>query len=379
VREDTGDAGLRFAFLNRMRVGINVAVLSGRLTGVGCYVLCLVQALARVAKDIEWVLLGADPAVDSIPQAENIQILRARGLAGARGVAWQQWVLPRWALRAGVQILHCPDYHRPVFSPVPVVNTIHDLSFYPPPPFLPLFKRTVKGMLARVAIERSVALVADSHFTRQEILKRFHIDPRRITVIHLAATEVSDQPREKAGRPFILFVGTLESRKNVTSLIKAFTSLRARGRIAHRLVLVGQRGWGWPKIRASIESSPFRDEIELVGYASRDEVVRFYRSADLFVFPSLYEGFGIPVLEAMACGTPVVCSRAASLPEVAGDAAEFFDPYNVEDLAAAIERVLECREYQATLRRKGKERAKRFSWDECARRHCEVYREVVQR
>jgi glycosyltransferase involved in cell wall biosynthesis len=363
-----------------MRVGVNSAVISGRMTGVGYHALSLVRALARVGKGIEWVLMGADPATDSLPRADNIQIIGADHLpGGARRAIWQQWTLPRLVTRAGVDLLYCPDYSRPIFCGTPVVNTIHDLSFYSSsPPFLPMASRLWKGSLARVAIARSTRLIVDSNFIRDELLQRFRVDPQRVTVINLAAEELPDQPRQRADRPFLLFVGTQEARKNLVTLIKAFTALRANGRIPHRLVLVGQPGYGWPQIEAAIATSPFHNDIEVRGYETRQEVLRLYRSADLFVFPSLYEGFGLPLLEAMACGAPVACARAASLPEVAGDAAEYFDPQSSEDMAAAIERVVQSPEVQESLRRKGRERLKQFSWDECARRHCEVFREVVE-
>ena len=363
-----------------MRVGVNAAVISGRMTGVGYHALSLVRAFARVGKDVEWVLIGADPSTNSLPHAENIRIEGAERLpGGARRALWQQWTLPRLATRAGVDLLYCPDYSRPIFSGVPLVNTIHDLSFYASsPPFLPLASRLWKGSLARVAIRRSTRLVVDSNFIRDELLQRFDLDPMRVTVIHLAAEDFPGELRQKAACPFLLFVGTLETRKNLMTLIRAFTALRASGRIPHRLVLVGQPGYGWGEISAAIADSPSRDHIEVRGYETRPEVLRLYRSADLFVFPSLYEGFGLPLLEAMAGGAPVACARAASLPEVAGDAAEYFDPGSSADMAAAIERIVGSPEVQESLRRKGRERLKLFSWDECARRHCEVFREVVE-
>lgn len=363
-----------------MRVGVNVAVTRGQITGVGYYTLCLVRALARVGEGIEWVLIGADPSDPLIPRGANIELVGGKRLAsGARRAAWQQWALPRLAARAGARLLHCPDYSRPVRCPIPVVNTIHDLSFYScSPPFLPLSTRVFKGALARLAIRRSARLIVDSDFVREEIVLRFRTDPQRIAAIHPAVEDGAEQPRETASCPFLLFVGTLEARKNLVTLVKAFTLLRGSHRTTHRLILVGKAGWGWREIQTAIETSPFRNDIEVRGYVSRQEVLRLYRSADLFVFPSWYEGFGFPILEAMACGAPVACSRAASLPEVAGDAAEFFDPGSPDDMAAAIERVLQSSERREILQRKGRERAGQFSWDECARRHCQVFRDLLQ-
>jgi glycosyltransferase involved in cell wall biosynthesis len=363
-----------------MRIGVNAAVISGQMTGVGYYALSLVRALARVGQEIEWVLMGADSSTGLLPAGANIQLIGAGQFWGRAGrAAWQQWALPNLAARSEVDLLYCPDYTRPIQCAVPVVNTIHDLSFYSSsPPFMPLPSRLWKGALAGMAIRRSAQLIAVSEFTRAEILRRFPIDPRRVETIHEGAEELPPQAQERANRPFLLCVGTLEARKNLATLVRAFTALRANGRTAHRLVLVGKPGYRATEIRSAIAASAFRDDIEVRGYETRLEVLRLYRSADLVVFPSLYEGFGIPLLEAMACGTPVVCSRAASLPEVAADAAEYFDPANTEDLALAIERVLLSPERQEWLRRKGRDRLKQFSWDECARRHCRLFREVSQ-
>jgi glycosyltransferase involved in cell wall biosynthesis len=363
-----------------MRIAINSAVISGQMTGVGYHALSLARALGRVGQNVEWFLIGADPSVTGLPCGDNIQIMGGDGLAGGPHRAlWQQWTLPRLAARAGVDLLYCPDYSRPVRCAVPVVNTIHDLSFYSSsPPFLPLPSRLWKGALARLAIERSARLVAVSEFTRTEILRRFPIDRQRVEVIHEAAEELPAQSREQPRHPFVLFVGTLETRKNLVTLIEAFTALRRKGHIAHRLILVGKTGYGGQRIHSAIAASPFRSEIEVRGYETQPELLRLYRCADLFVFPSVYEGFGLPLLEAMRCGTPVVCSRAASLPEVAGDAAEYFDPASAEQMSATIERVLLSPDLQDALRQKGRERVKQFSWDECARRYCQLFRETMQ-
>jgi glycosyltransferase involved in cell wall biosynthesis len=189
-----------------------------------------------------------------------------------------------------------------------------------------------------------------------------------------AAAEASGLAQRQ---PYLLFVGTLECRKNLVGLVQAFSRLKVKRKIPHRLVLAGQKGWGWKEIQRAIPTHPFAQEVDVPGYLPREEVLRLYRGADVFIYPSLYEGFGFPVLEAMAAGVPVACSRAASLPEVAGEAAEFFDPYSIEEMTAALERVLESPERQAELRRKGAERVRHFSWEECARRHCHVYREYA--
>lgn len=369
-----------------MRVGINVAVLSSPLTGVGYYALYLLRALVRVGEDFEWVFIGVDPSKKLAPSGERVQHFPASKLTGIRRVLWQQLVLPRLAFQSRVDVLHCPDFSRPLRVGTPVVNTIHDLTFLDPQSPIPFVKRNYKKSLAQFAITHSARLIAVSEFTRSEILRRFAIDESRVTVIHngfeagqpSGPDSASEVPGSVRRSPYLLFVSTLERRKNAARLVQAFSYLKVKRRIPHRLVLVGQKGWGWAEIRRAIEASPVAHEVELPGYLPREEVLRLYRNADVFIYPSVYEGFGFPVLEAMAAGTPVACSRVASLPEVAGEAAEFFDPYSVEDMAAALERVLESPERQAELRRKGAERVRHFSWEECARRHCQVYKEVFE-
>lgn len=360
-----------------MRVGIDVSMLGSRVTGIGRYILSLSQALGRVGKDAEWVFLGSNPSLEELPNGKNVLAVPAIGLAGARRAIWMQTVLPGLTRRYRLDVLHCPDFSRPVSSPVPVVNTIHDLAFYASQPFFSWRKRLYKRGLCRLTLSRSDKIIAVSNFTRDEILRRFRIDPGKVVVVHNGVDVPVGGASSEARSLYLLYVGTLETRKNIVTLVEAFNSLRGRGRIPHRLVLAGQPGFGWGEIQSAIRRSPYRGEIESRGYLTPDEIVRLYRSADLFIYPSCYEGFGFPVLEAMSWEVPVVCSRAAALLEVAGDAAEFFEPSSADDLAAAIERVTGSADRRAILKQKGSERVKQFPWDQCALRHCEVYRSVL--
>jgi glycosyltransferase involved in cell wall biosynthesis len=178
-------------------------------------------------------------------------------------------------------------------------------------------------------------------------------------------------------RPYLLYVGTLKPHKNIPTLIRAFALLRGRKQVEQQLLIVGDDP-RWKEGLVSLCSQlGIAGHVSFFPHVAHAILPQVYAGADLMVMPSFIEGFGLPVLEAMACGTPVVCSRVASLPEVAGDAAEYFEPTSVEDLAAAMEGVLSSTERQAELRRRGLERVKLFSWEECARRHCEVYRNLL--
>ena len=206
------------------------------------------------------------------------------------------------------------------------------------------------------------------------------IEQEKVTVIRNGVDPCFNQlalapahVRERYGLPphFLLFVGTIEPRENLERLIAAFNLVAPK--IKHTLVIVGARGWKTSPIYGAASASPFRDRILFTGLVDDGDLPAVYNLADAFVYPSVYEGFGIPVIEAMACGTPVVTSNVSALPEVAGDAALLIDPFDVRGLAGAMERIVHDEPLRATLRAKGLERAKRFSWDTSARKSCSAF------
>jgi glycosyltransferase involved in cell wall biosynthesis len=232
---------------------------------------------------------------------------------------------------------------------------------------------------------KAVCLIANSEFTKKQIVEHLGIPASKVVVTYLGVTDhFRPHDRKQAvlrissllglDRPYVLFVGNLKPHKNVKTLIHAFSRVCAHGGFHHQLVILGDdRKWKAGLVNECAKLG-IDAHVLFAPHVPDEDLPWVYGAAELLVMPSLIEGFGLPVLEAMACGTPVVCSRAASLPEVAGDAAEYFEPTSAEDLAATLERLLGSRELQETLRRKGLERVKLFSWEECARRHCRVYR-----
>jgi glycosyltransferase involved in cell wall biosynthesis len=222
-----------------------------------------------------------------------------------------------------------------------------------------------------------------SEATKQDLMRHCRVDGQKVRVIYNGVserfhplTESLDSVRLRYNLPerFVLFVGTVEPRKNLARLVEAFN--RVGRKIAHSLVVVGAKGWKTSPIYREIGRSPLRDRIHVTGFVADGDLPAVYNLADAFVYPSLYEGFGIPVVEAMACGTPVVTSDVSALPEVAGDAAVLVDPLDVAQLAEAIERVLHDETLREMLRAKGIERAKRFSWDASAAKVVQCFREV---
>lgn len=362
----------------RIRIGLNISAAYGNFGGIGNYAFQLARHLPLVAQEVEWVFFGPDPSLVPELLRENVTVVAA-GKTGPARILWEQTALPLAAHAHRIDLLHGADFSRPVFYGKPAVNTIHDLSPYANPRFFPAGKRAYKEALIPMAARRSSAIITVSEFSRRTLLERFPFLEDRLFAIHhgVDLDPANGVERSGATPPFILFVGGLESRKNLVPLIEAFRVLRERRRIPHRLVLAGNRGYGTEQILSVIQASGISDAIELRGYVSRGALLDLYRSASLLVFPSVYEGFGFPVLEAMALGVPVVSSRATALPEVGGDAAVYFDPYSMEDMAAAIERVLDSPTLQVELREKGIKRAAKFTWEECARKHLDVYRRVL--
>jgi glycosyltransferase involved in cell wall biosynthesis len=273
------------------------------------------------------------------------------------------------------------------------VMNIYDLSFIRYPDYVTTVVRTythrVKQCLAWADL-----VVTISESSKQDIVEYLGVSPTRIWVTPLASRYATDalpssplmpvpielekEANSAIGdRPFILFVSTLEPRKNVVRLVQAFNLLKTEHRVDHQLVLVGQKGWQFKPIFEAIEASPWRHQIHHLDYLSDTQVASYYSQADVFAYPSLYEGFGLPVLEAMTLGCPVVTSSTSSLPEVAGDAALLVNPNSVEELAVALEQVISDRSLRQSLIEKGYHQAAKFSWAHTAKSTLEAYRSIL--
>ncbi len=293
-----------------------------------------------------------------------------------------------WAAR-GAGLLHVPHYNAPLLHGGRLVVTIFDLVHITDP----VARRTLGARvyarpMFHLVARKAVHIITLSEFSKAQIVERLRVAPSKVTVIP-CGVEARFHPEGRPGafdqvaaalgarQPYLLYVGNLKPHKNVVTLLRAVAVLKDRRGLDPQLVIVGDDAV-WKKSLVE-ECGRLRivNNVVFVSRVSDDLLPRVYQAAQLLVQPSWIEGFGLPVLEAMACGTPVVCSRAASLPEVAGDAAEFFDPSSVDELARAIERVLESTEFQSSLRRKGLDRASHFSWEDSARRHCEIYHELL--
>jgi glycosyltransferase involved in cell wall biosynthesis len=284
-------------------------------------------------------------------------------------------------------LLFVPAHVLPVIHPRRSVVTVHDLGYLYYPEAHRLLDRVYLDLSTRYNARAAAHLIADSSATKRDLIERYGTDSDRITVIYPGYDAANLQPvRDKEAiesikakydifSDYILFVGTLQPRKNLPRLIRAFSNLQPLTSNL-QLVIAGKKGWLYEGIFRQVEELGLTGNVVFTGYVTQEDLPALLSGARLFVFPSLYEGFGLPVLEAMACGTPVVCSNAASLPEVAGGAALLVDPLDVEGLAAALERVLGDEELRARLTQRGFEQARRFSWEKCARETLKVLENV---
>ena len=298
-------------------------------------------------------------------------------------ILWEQLVLPRAARQIRAEVLHATAFVAPVRRPCPTVVTIYDLSFALFPQYFHGFNQTYLRIGTRWSAQRAARVIAISDHTRRDVHRLYGVPLERIDVAYPGVDE-SLRPVEPAAirrfrreknlpEKFLLFLGTLEPRKNLVMLIDAFTQFKRECDDA-TLVLAGGVGWLADEVLAAIEASGVKDSIVLPGYVKADEKALWLASATAFVYPSIYEGFGLPPLEAMACGTPVIVSDAASLPEVVGEAGLSIGPRDPIGWAQALQRVWIDPAYRLELRERGLCQSKKFTWLETARQTAAAYR-----
>jgi glycosyltransferase involved in cell wall biosynthesis len=303
-------------------------------------------------------------------------------------IAWEQTVLPLELLREGADLLHALGFVSPIAWRGRTVVTVYDLSFLRFPEVYNRANRMYLSSFTPPSLRRADRVITISEDARRDVIELCGVAPERVTPILLAADErfrpaAPDEIRAfrvRQGLPdrFVLYQGTLQPRKNVETLVRAYALLRDQGSDDHILVLAGPRGWQYEPIFELICQLGMEGSVKFPGFVPDDELALWYSSAAVFAFPSRYEGFGLPLLEAMACGAPVVSSSASSLPEVVGDAGVLVDPSDVEGLCSALRQLLEDEPRRRALAAAGRARAQTFSWRRTASETVRVYREVLE-
>jgi len=377
------------------RIGIDYTSAVRQHAGIGRYTRGLIGALAEVDHVRQYVLFMAKPK--AWPGAEgqrrawpaNFTLRTVPFTDRQMAIVWQRLRLPLPVelVTGRLDLFHSPDFVLPPVRRARTVLTVHDLSF------LRLPECSSPSLLAYLmdAVPRSVAradvLLADSESTRRDLIELLHVPEDRVFVLYAGveerfrpeaeARDARTRERHGLARPYILGVGTLQPRKNYGALIRAFHRLVEEHDLPHDLVIVGSKGWLYDDVFATIAELGLAERVRLLGLVDDDDLPALYRGADVFAFPSLYEGFGIPVLEAMGCGTPVVTSNVSSLPEVAGDAALQVPPDDVDALADAMWRSISDTALREALRIRGFRQAARFTWKRAAEELIGVYERVA--
>jgi glycosyltransferase involved in cell wall biosynthesis len=373
-----------------VRILLDARTVSRDFSGVGNYVLELVQAFANLPDDHRYFLLVRGDSVLRDTALDERFALSEASFSHENhplGDLWEQFVLPRKAVELGIDVLHGPAFLIPTRrSTVTKVVTIHDLVAFTLPETIPRKYALYMRWLIRRAARHADRVITDSENVRGEILRILRTDPHRVTAIALgvsprfqpASPQAVRALREDLGleHPYLLSLGNLEPRKNLRGLLKAFRLVRDRHPGPLELVIAGRFAWLSRPLIADLANSVLRDSIRTTGFVSAEKLPALYSGAEAFVFPTFGEGFGLPVLEAMACGSPVVASGVSSILEVAGNAAVLVDPHSPESIAQGIQTVLGAGADRESIVRRGLEHARRFSWEKTARETLAVYRET---
>ncbi len=302
-------------------------------------------------------------------------------------ILWEQLCAPFAMERDNIDVAHATVNVAPLMSGRATVVTVHDLAFLRFPEQYPGFKQRYLTAMTRRSVEHADRVIAVSSSTRADVIHFYDVDPDRVVVVpnglDPAMTPVEDPEalatfRRKHDVPdaFILFLGTLQPRKNLIALMQAWARLNPANRLP--LVVVGAQGWMYEPILEEARALGVAGEIVFKGFAEPRDLPYWYSAATIFVYPSLYEGFGMPVVEAMACGAPVIASNTSSLPEVAGDAGVLVDPSNIDALGEAIQSLTDREDLRRMLRQRGFEQAMQFSWKRTARETASVYEQAAK-
>ena len=368
-----------------MRIGIDARMLCGVVTGIERYASEITQEIIRANADSEFFLYAPRPLVIGKYLDANVTVHASDVNVCGGTTLWSQTLLPFWAAKDRLDVFWGPTHRLPRALPNKIarVVTIHDLVWKHAGATMRPLNRLAERCFMPDAIRLTDMIMADSQSTADAIASEFPWAQDRVRVVHLGATSLPEPKGVEAlnalgiDHPYFLFVGTLEPRKNLCRLLEAYASLNQGIRNQTLLVIAGGKGWGNEDMAALVQLSGLTDSVRLTGYVSEEQLATLYAHARFLAMPSLYEGFGLPLVEAMSFGVPVLTSSNSSLPEVAGDAGILVDAVDTDSIATGLLQMLTDDELRNNLAARAKLNAARFSWAKAARETMEIFHEAV--
>jgi glycosyltransferase involved in cell wall biosynthesis len=384
-----------------VRVAINAQLMSFgasyRNAGVSRFTYKLLDGLGRIATDVEFIAFinkaeQTDAAKSDVGQVGRVRLLTENAITSGplRRVAWEQFTLPKALKNLDTEVFHAPANVLPRSVPCASVVTIHDIVFIRHPELFRPTRRYYQRVQTRHSARAANLIVTVSEHTKRDLVEFFRINPDKIRVIYPsiapefqpAAPEVIARFRAEKGLPerYLLYLGTLEPRKNVATLVKAYARLRSQmGAETPPLILAGAKGWYYEPLFAQVRELGLERDVTFVGFVSSEEQPLWYAGAAAFVYPSLYEGFGAPITEALGCGTPTITSNTSSMPEAAGGLATLVAPQDAEALAIAMYHTLYNNELRERIQAEGPQWARQFSLERMAHQYVAVYTEAAKK
>jgi glycosyltransferase involved in cell wall biosynthesis len=394
------DPALRYLFLiTNMRIGIDCRTIldpqKGEQAGVGHYTYFLIDNLLKIDRKNEYVLFF-DPKIGDAGRfkKKNVKIKFFPFIQYKKFLpgAYSHLLVAGFIDREKVDVFHSPASTIPLAYTKKAVVTIHDLAIYHQPEWFPKGQKFSTKVVVPQTLKRAGKIIAVSEHTKKDIMKFFGTPEKKINVVHNGVEMRKDidlvKPEDKEAvkkkfdikQEFILFIGTIQPRKNVDGLVRAFDKLRATKIFTdYQLVIAGGRGWDYEGIFKLVRKLALTKKVIFTDYVTKRDKIRLLNAASLFVFPSLYEGFGLSILEAMQQGTPVITSDITSMPEVAGKAGLLVNPRSVSDIANGIKKVLTDDKQRDKMIRSGYKNAEKFSWEKCAKETLMAYKEVFEK
>ena len=365
-----------------MQIGVDARPLSYDLTGIGVYLKHLLEALQKIDDRNHYFLLSNGLINLTL---NNRKWSKIEGTTTKRllSTLWMQLRVPVIADEKGINLFWSPRHHLPLFLPscIKTVVTIHDITHLLFPATMSLPNLLLERLLMGSSLKKADSVIAVSNSTALGIAEHYPVYPEKIVTIYSGKPTLPDAIKESANLPlnlpkrYFLFVGTLDPRKNLLRVLNAFEQIDPQVHDIH-LVIVGGQGWKNRQFYQQLNTNQNKNRVVMTGFVSRLQLKLIYENAVCLLFPSLYEGFGFPILEAMSCGSPVITSRTASMPEVAGDAAMLVDPIDTGAIASAMLEIMTNTALRDTLITKGYQRLDNFSWEKCAQETLRVFERV---